>query len=295
MTEIMKKAEAILFAIGRAVSEQEISELTKESKSDVHEALIKLKQQYMERESPLMIIEEGDSWKLNVHEKYINVVHQITPHTELGRSMLETLAVIAWKQPATQSEIVKIRTTKAYEHIAELEKMGYIAKHKHGRTYLIKVTGKFYDYFDLPGEHAVKEMFKDIKDVEEAQTKLEMPEKINGLPVFEVPEEEITQEVGELEEPEKHLFTEELEEKEEKKESVESFIEENQPKPAPQEIEEGLVEESEEVEKENKKETEENKEAEEPEEKEVEPEKKEDERELDSELEEFAKDKKKKD
>lgn len=271
MSEVVKKVEAILFAVGRAISEQEISELTKESKSEVHEALVKLKHQYQERESPLMIIEEGDSWKLNVHEKYINVVHGITPHTELGKSMLETLAVIAWKQPATQSEIVRIRTSKAYEHIAELEKMGYVAKHKHGRTYLIKVTGKFYDYFDLPGESAVKDMFKDIKDVGEAQSKLELPEKVGGLPVFEVPKDEQVQEVDDLGEPEKHLFTEEVEEK--KEETVKEFISDNQPKPAPQEVEE----------KEESEETEENTEAEDS-----------NERELDSELEDFAKDKKKK-
>lgn len=278
----MKKAEAILFAIGRSVSEQEISELIKESKSDVHHVLTELKKKYEERESPLLIMEEGDSWKLTVHEKYVPVVHQITPHTELNKSMLETLAVIAWKQPATQSEIVKIRTNKAYEHIAELEKMGYIAKHKHGRTYLIKVTGKFYDYFDLPGEHAVKEMFKDIKDVEEAQTKLEVPEHVGKLDVFDIPKDELVQEVA-FEDTEKENKFEETEKPEEKEESVKDFIEKNQPKPAPQEIEEGIVDEKEEIEE--KKEEPENKEAEES---------KIEERELDPELEEFAKEKKKK-
>jgi chromosome segregation and condensation protein ScpB len=88
MTETIKKIEAILFAVGRAISEQEISELTQENKNEVHEALVELKKQYESRDAPLLIVQEGDSWKLTVHEKYVNVVHQITPHTELSKAML---------------------------------------------------------------------------------------------------------------------------------------------------------------------------------------------------------------
>ena len=150
MTELSKKIEAILFAVGRAISEEELAALSQENKSSVHEALVELKKHYESRDSPLLIIQERDSWKLTVHEKYVNVVQQINPHTELSRTVLETLAVIAWKQPAKQSDVVHIRTNKAYEHIDELERLGFIAKEKYGRTYLLKVTGKFYDYFDLP-------------------------------------------------------------------------------------------------------------------------------------------------
>ena len=172
MTDLIKRLEAILFAIGRAVSERELTELAQASLEHVHSALKELKKQYEERESPLLIIEEGDAWKLTVHEKYMGSVERINPHTELGKSILETLAVIAWKQPATQSEVIKIRTNKAYEHISELERLGFVSKEKHGRTFYVKVTGKFFDYFDLPKVKGVKEIFKDIKDVEEVvQTK----------------------------------------------------------------------------------------------------------------------------
>lgn len=267
MSEIIKKVEAVLFAIGRAASEQEISELTKEDKQEVHRALIELKKQYAERESPLLLIEEGDAWKLTVHEKYLHVVHQISPHTELSKSILETLAVIAWKQPATQSDVIKIRTNKAYEHIDELEKMGYISRQKHGRTFLLKVTHKFLDYFDLRGgDAAVKQLFKDIKDVGEAQAKLvDHESKEVGLEVYGEketdnidPKKEM---IGELEVFE-DVETENESSFEETKEEnpVKEFIKEVK-KPAPQEIEEGLAEENEEseeiteVDSEEKKET----------------------------------------
>ena len=171
MSDLTKKVEAIIFAVGKTISEQEIAELSSSTVKEVHEALVDLKNAYEQRESPLLVIPEGDGWKLTVHEKYLTMVQQINPHTELNKAILETLAVVAWKQPATQSDIIKFRTNKAYEHIKELEDLGFVSKVKHGRTYLIKVTGKFFDYFDLPKD-SLKETFKDVKDVEEAQTKL---------------------------------------------------------------------------------------------------------------------------
>ncbi len=247
MSELLKKVEAILFAVGRAISEREISELAEASVSDVHHALVELKKQYESRESPLLVIEQGDSWKLTVHEKHLRVVQKINPHTELGKSILETLAVIAWKQPATQSEIIKIRTNKAYEHIEELEKQGFIAKVKHGRTFLLKVTGKFFDYFDLPGDKGVREIFKDVKDVGEAQSKLIEHEGTDiGLDTYGVKDEvrlekEKKAHVGDLE-----VFEDVEEHKKEEPEEIDSFLKENKTKPAPQE-EELVEEEKEEI------------------------------------------------
>jgi segregation and condensation protein B len=266
--DIIKKAEAVLFAVGRAISEKEISDLIGASPADVHHALVELKKQYESRESPLLVIEEGDAWKLTVHEKYLSIVQGINPHTELSRAILETLAVIAWKQPATQSDVIKIRTNKAYEHIDELEKLGYVSKTKHGRTYLLKVTGKFYDYFDLPKDKGVKEIFKDIKDVEEAvQTKFTEQGEAVGLETYGVKEEIALEKkgkehVGDLEifeevEPQEETSFEETEEIQEEKpaqeekaqdmikklaegEEISDFLKERKSKPAPQEVEEGL-------------------------------------------------------
>jgi len=262
MTEMIKKVEAILFAVGRTISEKEMAELASESVSDVHHALKELKKLYHERESPLLIIEEGDGWKLTVHEKYLSMVQKINPHTELSKAILETLAVIAWKHPSKQSDIIKIRTNKAYEHIEELVNLGFVAKEKYGRTYLLKVTGKFFDYFDLPKDKGVKEIFKDVKDVEEAQTKLFEQEQSKdiGLDVYsteekekkEAPKEhlgnlEVFEEVqGEVEvkKEEEPSAAEEMKEVLEE-EPVKEFLKENKSKPAPQEVEEGIVEEPE--------------------------------------------------
>lgn len=91
---------------------------------------------------------------------------------------METLAVIAFKYPILQSDLIKIRTNKAYDHLVELEKSGYITRQKHSRTNLIKLTEKFFKYFDLT-EEKLKEQFRDFDSIARAiKEKEEEVEKI---------------------------------------------------------------------------------------------------------------------
>ena len=114
--------EALLFASGRFMTADTLMNLTgASSKQVLMNNIAKLKAEYDERGSPMMIVEEKDGWKLTVREKYLPLVRKIVSETELPKTILETLAVIAWKAPVLQSEIINIRHNKAYDHIAELE------------------------------------------------------------------------------------------------------------------------------------------------------------------------------
>ena len=114
-----------------------------------------------------MLVNEGDSWKITIREQFLPLVRNIVTETELSKTIMETLAVVALKYPIKQSELIKIRTNKAYDHLKELEQMGYITRQKHGRTNLIKLTQKFFEYFDLPQEK-LKEVFKDFASIARA-------------------------------------------------------------------------------------------------------------------------------
>ena len=82
-----------------------------------------------------------------------------------------------------QSDIIKIRSNKAYEHIKELEEMQFLEKVRKGRTYQIKLTKKFFEYFDLP-EDDVKNQFNNFKETEK---------------IIEEKEAEITQQIKDSE------------------------------------------------------------------------------------------------
>lgn len=181
--ELKKQVEALIFSSGRKMEPEEIAKLIGlNTGGAVVEVLKQLKSEYEERGSPLMVIDEGASWKLAVREPYLPLVRKINPYTEFPKSVMETLAVIAWKQPILQSTVIKIRTNKAYDHIMELMEMGFVVKEKYGRTHMLKLTQKFYDYFDLQDRNKVKDLFKRFKDEEKMEQKqMNEFDKKNGI------------------------------------------------------------------------------------------------------------------
>ncbi len=167
-----RKVEAILFALAREVKAEDLSRLCYISISDAEQAVQELIQEYENNSGSLRVVPRENGWKMSVKDEFMPLVSGIIKETELDKGLMETLAVIAWKYPITQAEVIKLRHSKAYEHLKQLMEMGFIAKEKSGRTYKIKLGQKFFEYFDLPSKEA-KEAFKKMipeemrKDFEE--------------------------------------------------------------------------------------------------------------------------------
>lgn len=185
MSDIIHQVEAILFASGKKTEDEYIRKLchVKDIKL-VQEALKELKKVYEAKESSLQVVQEGNFWKLTVRDKYVNLIRKIVPDTEMTKSVMETLAVIAWRQPIIQADVIKVRTNKAYEHIKELVGMGFVTSEKFGRTKKLKLTQKFLDYFDLKGVDDIRELFKRMKKeekVEEDSKSSEVARLVEGI------------------------------------------------------------------------------------------------------------------
>ena len=207
---VKSKIEAILFSTGHRISLDDMGKLSRSMKDDVLDALKELQKEYDEKQSSLMLVEEGDYWKFTVRDHFIPIIRKIVTETELSKSVLETLAVIAFKYPILQSDLIKLRTNKAYDHLAELEKSGYISRQKHGRTNLIKLTEKFFRYFDLT-EEKLKEQFGDFdsiakaikeKELEVEQIKEDQRKKAEDL---KKEDEKIKKEIESLDEAEEEF------------------------------------------------------------------------------------------
>lgn len=152
MEEAKNKIESLLFATGRAMNIEEISGITNLPKEQVELSLRELQNDYGKRESSLFLFSDGDLWKLTVKDRYLHIMQKIVTETELDKSVTETLAVVAWKYPILQADVIKLRNNKAYDHLRQLEELGFIARERHGRTRSIKLTPKFFEYFDLPSD-----------------------------------------------------------------------------------------------------------------------------------------------
>jgi len=164
--EDWKKIEALLFASGKYLTEDQLITLSGISKNKIKKVLQELKKKYEETDTSLSIYNEMNAWKLNVKEEYTSIIREVVSDAEMPRAVMETLAIIAYKSPVLQTEIKDIRGTTSYDHIALLEAKGFITRDKLGRSYKIKLTNKFHEYFDIEGDTKLAELFKDIKKPE---------------------------------------------------------------------------------------------------------------------------------
>ncbi|MFA5176500.1 MAG: SMC-Scp complex subunit ScpB [Candidatus Nanoarchaeia archaeon] len=148
--ENRNKIESVLFILGRPLSVQEIAGLTGiGSHGLIAQKLLELKDEYTKRQGPLELVNETEKWKLCLKKEYLYLSEKLLSDSELDFPTQETLAVVAYKQPVLQAEIIKIRGNKAYDHIHFLKENNFITSEKSGRTRLLKLTQKFFDYFDV--------------------------------------------------------------------------------------------------------------------------------------------------
>lgn len=150
MDDIRNKIESVLFVVPRGLTVEEIAKFVGVGSAGlVKEALNELQREYTERDTALEIICKFDKWNMNIKGEYLHLTEGLLTDAELTKPVQETLAVIAHKQPSLQSDVIKIRGVSAYDHIKILLEEGFITSEKSGRTRLLKVTPKFYDYFNV--------------------------------------------------------------------------------------------------------------------------------------------------
>jgi len=162
---LKNKVEAVLYSTGRKTTVEEISRIVRARPADVVKVLKQLQEEYEKKDSALMITGAEGIWKIDVREKYIELCRSIISEMDLDKSTMETLAMIAYNQPAIQSDIIKKRNNKAYDHIKEIENLGFVSRERFGRTRKIKLTQKFYDYFDV-NRKEIENLFEKFKKIE---------------------------------------------------------------------------------------------------------------------------------
>tara|TARA_Y100000310_G_scaffold311254_1_gene357372 strand:- start:72 stop:704 length:633 start_codon:yes stop_codon:yes gene_type:complete len=149
LEEYKKQVEAVLFTVGRPLDIQRIAEmLNLGSVGMVKNALTSLLDEYKGKNSALEILEENGKYRMNIKGEHMHLVKNLMPTTELDKSTLETLAIIAWKHPVLQSDVVKIRGNKTYEHMKVLIENDFVTTSPTGLSKTIKLTPKFFQYFD---------------------------------------------------------------------------------------------------------------------------------------------------
>lgn len=165
MEQDRNKIEAILFTTGRFLTVEEISKMCGIGSIGYIKGILgELKDEYDKKNSALEIINDKDKWRLNIKRDYMYLTEKLLTDAELDLPTQETLAVIAYKQPSIQSVVIKTRGNKAYDHIKFLKDEGFITSEKFGRTKILKLTPKFYDYFDVMEEQLKEKLVEKMQE-----------------------------------------------------------------------------------------------------------------------------------
>ena len=167
---LKSRIEAVLFTTAKALTAKEIAEILDTDIDAVEEALLELIMDYSSRDGALEIDDEN-GYILQVKEEHMDLVELLCP-VDLKSGVLRTLSVIALKEPIKQTDLKDLRGSNAYEHVQELVEKGLISKtrDKNGRSFNLKTTPKFAEYFKLKGDTRslakILELDKGIKDNE---------------------------------------------------------------------------------------------------------------------------------
>lgn len=143
-----KIIEAALFMSPKPLSLDELNTIAKvSSRVETLGMIRELMSFYNTRKSALEIVELPVGYQMRVKEEYEDEVQQFAQNSMFSRGVMKTLAFIAYKQPITQSVVVKYRNNKAYDHLKLLLEQGFIKKEPRGRTFVLTTTTKFIEYF----------------------------------------------------------------------------------------------------------------------------------------------------
>lgn len=134
MSELRCLLEAILFVADEPVPLTVLAQITEESRNRVLGELEALRNDLAEGERGVVLREVGGGWRLYSHpdaaahvEKFVLAVQQ----PRLTQAALETLAVVAYKQPVTRQQVSAIRGVDSDGVVATLEARGLV--HEIGR------------------------------------------------------------------------------------------------------------------------------------------------------------------
>ncbi|WP_080146316.1 SMC-Scp complex subunit ScpB [Marinilactibacillus piezotolerans] len=167
--------ESLLFVAGEeGLTLKEMAKLTNSTTDHVIVSLDQLMNEYnLRSSSALTIIETASKYKLVTKEQYSSIVsgYAQSPLTQkLSKALLETLAIIAYKQPITRMEIEEIRGVQLSTALQKLKLRDLIKEvgrlEAPGKPVLYGTTDYFMDYFGLNHLNELPELTID-EEIEE--------------------------------------------------------------------------------------------------------------------------------
>lgn len=175
--------EAVLFSMGESVELERLAEVIEEDKKTTKALLLEMKQAYEEREGGITLTEFEGSFQMctksDMYDYLIKIVGTPRKYV-LSDTILETLSIIAYKQPITRLEIEKIRGVSCDHAVNRLLEFGLITEvgrmDAPGRPLLFGTTEEFLRSFGVKSLEELPELsqvqIEEFKEQAEEEIKL---------------------------------------------------------------------------------------------------------------------------
>lgn len=206
---LIEAAEAIIFAADEPVSAERIAEIVAEvtghlevAAEDVESAVERLNEEYRSADRAMEVHEWGEGYRMATRSTlspFVQTLFVGEQETSLSRSLMETLAVIAYRQPVTRPEVDFVRGVNSDYAIGKLMEMELVdvegRAESLGRPLLYGTTDPFLEQFglssldDLPTLREVEELLDDPA-FDEERAKLLQLDAEEGVSVDLLEEEE---------------------------------------------------------------------------------------------------------
>jgi len=203
-TEQLKKViEAILLAAGRPLTLDQLlsmfEEQEKPERQQVREAVAALQEDYADR--GIDLVEVGSGYRIQVRasmQPWVSRLWEEKP-ARYSRALLETLALIAYRQPITRGEIEEVRGVSVSSNIIKtLQEREWIHVVGHrevpGRPAMYGTTRQFLDYFSLKTLDELPSL-AELRDLNDIGRELELD--LSDIPGLQVENDDATEEPAE--------------------------------------------------------------------------------------------------
>jgi segregation and condensation protein B len=155
--EMRAVIEGLLFAAGdEGLHPRELAEILEVDVQTVLETVRRMQEEWKEAGRGLQIVEVAKVFQLTTLPEfapYFERMARSPNRSQLSRAALETLAIIAYRQPITRAEIEEIRGVKCDKTIQSLQRKGLVREVGRaegvGRPILYGTTREFLEYFGL--------------------------------------------------------------------------------------------------------------------------------------------------
>lgn len=176
--------ESLIFSSKKRLPHSVIKEITSFSEEKIERIIIYLEQKYQSVESGIQLKKYNDSYLFQTKKEFasdIEKLFDITKVSSLSTASMESLAIIAYRQPITRSEIEEIRGVSVERTLNTLSKYELIEekgrKESIGNPIIYGTTDQFLEYLDLknlaelPEIERVEKLF--AEEIEKAAQKAE--------------------------------------------------------------------------------------------------------------------------